>query len=78
MDTIIKNINNYALGECSAEQCGFSKSEVSEIFYGFWARTFNNSLVDAVNSLSDEDYDEAVTEIATSIYLARQKAKKFA
>ena len=76
MDTIIENINDYVLSDCTSVQCGFSESEVNEIYSTFACETGEKVLENAVKSLSDEDYDEIVEKIAEAIYIARQTKGK--
>lgn len=72
MDTIIENINDYVLGGYSAKQCGFSDSEVNEIYATFASESGKKVLENAVKALSDEDYDDIVEKIAKTIYIARK------
>lgn len=76
MDTIIENINDYVLGECSAEQCGFSDSEVNEIYSTFAYESGETVLENAVKALTDEEYDNVVEKIAKNIYKKRQTEGK--
>lgn len=76
MDTIIEDINDYVLGDCSAKQCGFSESEVNEIYSTFAYETGEKVLENAVKTLSEEDYDEIVEKIAKAIYITRRAKGK--
>ena len=76
MDTIIENINDYVLGECSTEQCGFSDSEVNEIYATFAYESGEKVLENAVEALTDEGYDNVVEEIAKNIYKKRFEEQK--
>lgn len=72
MDTIIEDINNYVLGECNAEQCGFSDEEVNEIYATFASESGEKVLENAVKALTDEEYDDVVEKIAKNIYKKRR------
>jgi broad-specificity NMP kinase len=72
MNTIIENINDYVLGECTAQQCGFSENEVNEIFSTLISESRKKTLENAVKALTDEEYDEIVEKIAKVIQNARQ------
>lgn len=72
MDTIIEDINNYVLGDCSAKQCGFSDEEVNEIYATFASESGEKVLENAVKALTDEEYDDVVEKIAKNIYKKRR------